>query len=304
MSGTLDYITWSCKLGRVQTTIRCSSLVQSMVSTPQRRCITKLGTTGTEFFCLVDRDGSGRMDWDSFKDMVRRPLPCLSVPASSVSDMELKALWKKMDADKSAEITLQEFMVFMRRHSQQRAMLPEDEPPKADPMVALVAARNLVADGLALHSLDSIGRAYESWGFPWTGDISEWEFQLIVRQLLGIDESRMDDHTLHAIWASLDTEIAGRLDADNMLSMLRTGRRQAETRASAAKLQSTLPDPGLVSPIASTVALSTPRGKQRKELLEELTYWRSAWWTSHLRPGGKTQSISLPKVGGPKYSGR
>eukprot|EP00930_Biecheleria_cincta_P103599 TRINITY_DN9560_c0_g1_i1.p1 TRINITY_DN9560_c0_g1~~TRINITY_DN9560_c0_g1_i1.p1 ORF type:complete len:1932 (+),score=362.87 TRINITY_DN9560_c0_g1_i1:118-5913(+) len=255
-------------------------------------------------FCLVDRDGSGKMDFDSFKEMVRRPLPCLSVPTTSVSDRELKALWKQMDADQSAEITLQEFMVFMRRHSQQKVLLPEEEPPKADPMAELEEARKLVADGLALHTLESIGRAYKSWGFPWTGDVSEWEFQLIVRQLVGIDESRMDDRILHAIWASLDTEIAGRLDADDMLCMLRTGRRQAVPRASAPKLETSLPDPSLGSPIASTATIVTPRVKQRKELLKEITYWRSAWWTSHLRPGGKTQTIQLPKVAPPKYTGR
>mmetsp|Transcript_44544 Transcript_44544/g.80042 ORF Transcript_44544/g.80042 Transcript_44544/m.80042 type:complete len:1940 (+) Transcript_44544:73-5892(+) len=247
-------------------------------------------------FRVVDMNDAGRMDFETFSDMVRRPLPCLSVATSQVSERQLKALWKAMDIDRSSEITVQEFMVYMRRCTKQKMLM--SEPPKRAPVAEATTARQLLVQGLSGYSVGTLQAAYESWGMPWTGYISEWEWQLIARRLLGYTEATVGDSALHAVWASLDQQMVGQIVAEDLLLGLTTGK-LPEKEAPTSGLELTefgyfgLKEsyPGSQEPMPAVM-----RTVPRRELLQELTYWRSAWWTSHLRPGGKTSALHLPQV--------
>eukprot|EP00928_Gymnodinium_smaydae_P001518 TRINITY_DN10550_c1_g1_i4.p1 TRINITY_DN10550_c1_g1~~TRINITY_DN10550_c1_g1_i4.p1 ORF type:complete len:1186 (-),score=243.52 TRINITY_DN10550_c1_g1_i4:90-3485(-) len=43
---------------------------------------------------LFDQDGTGRISYQAFKDVVRRPCPCLGVSPSVISESALQGLWK------------------------------------------------------------------------------------------------------------------------------------------------------------------------------------------------------------------
>jgi len=255
-------------------------------------------------FRAVDFEDAGRLTFETFHDMVRRPLPCLAVPTSQVSDNQLRALWKAMDNDRSSEITVQEFMVFMRRYTKHKLLLLEAS--KRDPVSEANSARELIARGLSGYTVGNLQAAYESWGMPWTGNISEWEWQLIARRLLGINEATLGDNALHAVWASLDTSVVGQIVAEDLLLGLSSGKLPEKAGTGGLEisqfgyfgLQQSY-DEGIQDPTA------VMKPVQRRELLQELTYWRSAWWTSHLRAGKKTSTLQLPKVhrSRPKTSG-
>merc|ERR1712151_126656 len=51
-----------------------------------------------------------------------RPLPCLAIKPEQLTETDLKAFWKAVDEDKSGEITVKEFMVFMRRLQRKRGI--------------------------------------------------------------------------------------------------------------------------------------------------------------------------------------
>jgi len=255
-------------------------------------------------FRAVDMEDSGSLTYEAFCDMVRRPLPCLAVPTSQVSDNQLRALWKKMDIDRSSEVTVQEFMVFMRRYTKQQLLL--SETPRRDPVAEANSARELIARGLSGYTVGKLEAAYESWGMPWTGYISEWEWQLIARRLLGISEATLGDTALHAVWTSFDNGMVGQIVAEDLLLGLSSGKLPEKAATSGLELTQfgyfglkQSDDEGFEDPPAAMKPV------QRRELLQELTYWRSAWWTSHLRAGKKTSSLQLPKVhrSRPKTSG-
>merc|ERR1712093_271438 len=48
--------------------------------------------------------------------MCYRPLPCLAIPQKRLKEVDLKALWKALDKDKSGLTNVNEFMIFMRKH--------------------------------------------------------------------------------------------------------------------------------------------------------------------------------------------
>ena len=57
------------------------------------------------------------MKYDDFVAAVRGSYPPgVDVPSSKLSSATLKGLWKRLDNDRSQHVTLQEFMVFFRRH--------------------------------------------------------------------------------------------------------------------------------------------------------------------------------------------
>lgn len=67
-----------------------------------------------KMFTMLDADGSGRLGFEELEDVLRKPYPCLATPEQVVSVASLRGLWKAIDADASGDVTVDEFMTFMR----------------------------------------------------------------------------------------------------------------------------------------------------------------------------------------------
>eukprot|EP00931_Biecheleriopsis_adriatica_P047104 TRINITY_DN2712_c0_g1_i3.p1 TRINITY_DN2712_c0_g1~~TRINITY_DN2712_c0_g1_i3.p1 ORF type:complete len:1988 (-),score=454.39 TRINITY_DN2712_c0_g1_i3:74-6037(-) len=246
-------------------------------------------------FNLVDPSGIGRLDFEGFQHLIRQPLPSLGISTTDISEQELRGLWMGLDARRQGVITIQEFMVFMRRHQRQKVSekgLKSER--KKEVHKEVTAAQELLGHALAKYSVEHLMAAYESWGMPWTGAVSEWEWQMIVRKLLSYDQAKIDDSALHSIWVSMDREMHGYLDANDLLYQVRTGKRRNQQEEAPLEDEPeyvVLPwEADASAPMTSTARYTL------KHMHQEMTYWRNASWTSHLRPGGKTRGLRLPKV--------
>jgi len=183
-------------------------------------------------FNLVDSEGAGHFGFQEMVDMIRRPLPCLAVPPERLPDRELKMFWKALDADFSGEVTVTEFMVFMRRLEAKRGI---SSTPRAaagsvvqraldSRLAATAKARSLTAPEYALlraalaraGAADEIAAAYEREGRPWHGFVSEWDWYDVVRDVLGLGEDQFDDDAVFVAWRLLDPDGTGKVDADSL----------------------------------------------------------------------------------------
>lgn len=74
-------------------------------------------------FQLIDVDGSGRLGYEELDEVIRAPYPGLEIKKSAMTTADVKGLWKAIDADRSGDVTVDEFMSFMRAHAPVRAKL-------------------------------------------------------------------------------------------------------------------------------------------------------------------------------------
>eukprot|EP00930_Biecheleria_cincta_P005672 TRINITY_DN1065_c0_g2_i2.p1 TRINITY_DN1065_c0_g2~~TRINITY_DN1065_c0_g2_i2.p1 ORF type:complete len:506 (-),score=81.15 TRINITY_DN1065_c0_g2_i2:35-1354(-) len=171
--------------------------------------------------------GAGSIGYDEFFKIVRRPLPCLAVPPSSLPDTELKGLWKAMDADRSGSISVHEFMVFMRRLEGRRGLSQSrrggprgTNAQKAQAMMEIArkskvrphlnpAQQERVKASLQKLTAEDFANAYAKWEIPWNDFVSDWEWHRVIRELLEISEEDLDDEHVHALWSKLDKEKHG-----------------------------------------------------------------------------------------------
>ncbi|KAH8051580.1 hypothetical protein JL722_10757 [Aureococcus anophagefferens] len=84
-----------------------------------------------KLFFVVDNDGSGRVEFHEFRDLMRNKAtdtvnPGLEISKKEVSDDELSMLWTCLDGDKSGFVTAPEFKRFMQKVMAQHA--PGEEP--------------------------------------------------------------------------------------------------------------------------------------------------------------------------------
>ena len=71
-----------------------------------------------KLFFVIDNDGSGRVEFHEFRDLMRNKAthtsnPGLEISKGEVSDTELSMLWTCLDCDKSGFVTAPEFKKFM-----------------------------------------------------------------------------------------------------------------------------------------------------------------------------------------------
>ena len=69
-----------------------------------------------KMFNILDVDGSGRLGFEELESVIRAPYPCLCTPEEVLPLEQIKALWKAIDADSSGDVTVDEFMGFMRSY--------------------------------------------------------------------------------------------------------------------------------------------------------------------------------------------
>jgi Ca2+-binding EF-hand superfamily protein len=180
----------------------------------------RAGGNWFKVFRLIDSDLSGEMQYDELKQIVRRPLPCLAIPAKALPDGDIQALWKALDRDRSGMVTVQEFMIFMRQHGTKKQLHKKLKPQRAKPANTLELCESQVKDfcyALGEQTSASIAAYYEQQGVDYTGNVSEWDFMIVVRELLGIGTAELDDDAVFAVWKLLDTTDAGVVSVDSLL---------------------------------------------------------------------------------------
>lgn len=190
-------------------------------------------------FRLMNSDNSGNMVFEEMKEIVYRPLPCLSISPKRVSEDDLRALWKALDADRSGSCTVNEFMIFMRRngakyslHQSPRKVRPKfvgcrprtEQATSAEEAVSSAGGLTeeqaaLLGKTLEKQSTETFAKAYKSWGVPWTGMISEWDLLVVVRKLLGLSEEQLDDDRVFVVWRTLDQACAGHIPVGALLAL-------------------------------------------------------------------------------------
>eukprot|EP00913_Durusdinium_trenchii_P026092 g24477.t1 len=88
------------------------------------------------------------------------------------------------------EPRLPNFMALFRRKQAKKSQLQA---------ASAVQAAQAVVDGLSCYTVEQLMMAYDHWGLPWTGVVSEWEWQLLARRLLGYDQDRKEKETCDSV---------------------------------------------------------------------------------------------------------
>ena len=83
-------------------------------------------------FRAIDQDENGRLGYDELERVVRAngTQGGLSLTSSDLTDHDLRGLWRALDRDVSGEVTVDEFMNFMRRKDE-KPKTPPPPPPKS-----------------------------------------------------------------------------------------------------------------------------------------------------------------------------
>ena len=63
------------------------------------------------------------MSYEELKKVLRSAYPGLEVAPEAVTDNDIRGLWRGLDDDLSGEVSVQEFMIFFRRHGREHSML-------------------------------------------------------------------------------------------------------------------------------------------------------------------------------------
>ncbi|KAK7250081.1 aldo-keto reductase [Aureococcus anophagefferens] len=84
-----------------------------------------------KIFRQFDRDASGEMSFEELCAVVRNRFPGVSLGPAQLPDEDLQGLWKRLDVDRSSTVSVQEFMIFMRRHGAAYSMHKLTEYAKA-----------------------------------------------------------------------------------------------------------------------------------------------------------------------------
>merc|ERR1719220_2994116 len=105
----------------------------------------RAGGNWYKIFRLIDSDNSGHMGFDELREIVHRPLPCLAIPITRITDRDLRAMWKALDEDRSADVTVREFMCFMRRRGAQHGLNFHRQPSASGKLSRAARAVSSVA---------------------------------------------------------------------------------------------------------------------------------------------------------------
>lgn len=91
----------------------------------------KAGGNWFKIFRRMDTDESGQMGYEEIEAVIRTTFPGLKLSLNEISEENLHGLWKALDVDRSGLISVQEFMIFMRRHAKHHEVLAYGGVPAA-----------------------------------------------------------------------------------------------------------------------------------------------------------------------------
>jgi len=74
------------------------------------------GGNWIKVFREVDGDCNDRLNYEELRQAVRGRFPAMLISQAEMSEAELQGFWRRLDEDRSSDISIQEFMAFMRKH--------------------------------------------------------------------------------------------------------------------------------------------------------------------------------------------
>lgn len=131
-------------------------------------------------------------------------------------------LWKALDVDQSGNVTVQEFMVFMRRRSGQLSIRGNDLQNKVENVInsRLPPDRaRLLCDTLAKMSYDTFVEAFDDWEQPFFGIVGEMDWFRFMRAFMNISETEISDDELFNAWSVADPGRYGEVTAEAILGL-------------------------------------------------------------------------------------
>ena len=182
----------------------------------------RAGGNWYKIFKRIDADDSNTLAFEEFRHMCRSIYPGLNIDRKLLPDGLLRGLWRGIDADSSGNVTVQEFMVFMRAH----AAHLDSMAGYTHRMHELASSQKVVEDtvnvekGTGLRKLALLRDA--SIKFEVTEEppvVAEWDFEALVRSM-GLSETDLTADDCHAVWRA----VAGRgeaYDRDGLLGWCR-----------------------------------------------------------------------------------
>jgi len=221
--------------------------LQATVEILNEALLTRLRSGGNWYkaFNLVDKDGSGRVEFQEFKDLIRDTWRGLAIRPAALPDQRIKAFWKKLDENLSGDVTVAEFMVFMKRHGgpkcsmhrlteyskKKRGLVEEahdyseeiaNAPSFSNAELCTVATRLtmainswLLSRGLRVdpHHPRLWGQLIEQVDTDKSTRLSFPEYLKAVRRVLGIGEDLVSADHLRAFWRAVDADGTGESSA-------------------------------------------------------------------------------------------
>ena len=182
-----------------------------------------------KIFKALDVDDSGELRYDDFAAAVRGSYPPgVDVSSKTLPTATLKGLWKRLDADRSQTVSLQEFMVFFRRHGAQHSMYQPtahdkelrglNEAPAPPPFIEESDANVWTTLRLLMRTFASNNRKARQYSKPdiwrdWARlfdvlggpDRATWSsFKTAAKTL-----TEINDHALGALWTKADRDQSG-----------------------------------------------------------------------------------------------
>ncbi|KAH8098389.1 oxidoreductase [Aureococcus anophagefferens] len=186
---------------------------------------------------MFDADDSGKMGFEELEHVLRDGFPGLHIPADELRDDDVKGLWKALDADRSREVCVQEFMVFMRRHGSAHSMHRLTDYAKAkrglleverrpEPVLLPVERLRAVAQrlhralggflrrqGVKLSIAEMWTKLFELTDADGSGRLRFAELLEAVRKL-GLGEQHLAERDVLGLWTHADADASGELSAD------------------------------------------------------------------------------------------
>lgn len=164
-----------------------------------------------KIFKRVDADDSGQMHFEEFDHLCRAIYPGLNIDRKHLSDAGLKGLWRALDADRSGSVSVQEFMVFMRRHGMHHETLAYNVHKTHQHALDAEEAENTldIKRGTGFRKLELLKAGARNVPSERGPDVSEWDFIALVRGPFGLTEDAFDDDDAAECWNAIDHRGAG-----------------------------------------------------------------------------------------------
>ena len=166
-----------------------------------------------KIFVMLDLDGSGRLGYEELLGCIRGGYPCLNLTKKMFSTCWVQGLWKAIDVDRSGDVTVDEFVAFMRRNAPpnpgkvvvRRPPLPMDRQDADLRFPDTVFCHALRTGGKPLPGhrwprkvFDAKGPS-DKWETTGVGAGAELEVTIPDSIVTGLDPSKVPDHLTYLL---------------------------------------------------------------------------------------------------------
>jgi Ca2+-binding EF-hand superfamily protein len=163
-------------------------------------------------FEQLDTDGSGELDREEFASAVRTEL---GISERDISDTEVSNIFRAVDADQSGSICASEFVSWLCGDESEEAKRALAASPRSNPVrekLKLLAEERTQATGWS--------SIFDKYDFDHSGELELGEFTAAVRGECNLKESQMSDNDLEELFAVVDADESGAIDAAELCVLL------------------------------------------------------------------------------------